>query len=521
MKRLFAVLLSITLLLGVLPFATVSAAEKETIIIAGSDFQVGGNSTNKVMQLLNTLEIHGITKADAAFFCGDYTPNSVESNTSGLGLQVLKDTFQPLVGNKMVFIQGNHDPDTTPGLSPSGANDPANRAYGAFVINEDQYREWGNDRKDTEAVAANLRKYLQKKYDEGWNVPIFVLCHVQLHWSNRTIVAGSGQDADVLVDVLNEFGAKGMNIFFLYGHNHSGGYDDAMGGAAVYLKKGDTMEVCHGVKREHQTHTLKFTYMNAGFIGYYSTTVEEVDDALTLSVFRIKGNEVIVTRYDTEINLTTGKNGVHNLKSKGAWHPDYSKEGYHVTPDLREYASSRKVTGTYDLPVDAPEPPATTATTTTTFNYANATQSTVNQVSKPTQSNATSPQGSASVQGGEVTQLNTQETDATASEGETQVTDVDTPDDGDGTETQPTDGGAIQDSVTESSSASGLGSIAGLLGIAGGGGILLLLGVFFMLLLTLATFVVVILLVLKRKKKSDVASPEPIPLEQNPEEGNE
>lgn len=367
MKRLLVVLLSAVLLLGLLPFAPVAAAEKETIIVAGSDFQVSGNSATKLFQLLNTLEVHGITKADAAFFCGDYTPNAMETNTSQYGMQVLKDTFQPLVGNKMIFVQGNHDHENTPGLAPSGANDPANRAYGAFVIREDQYREWGNKREDTEAVVSDLRVYLQKKYDEGWNVPIFVLCHIPLHWSNRTQRDGSGTDADLIFDALNDYAAKGMNIFYLYGHNHSGGYDDFMGGAAVYLKKGDTMEVCHGNKWEHKTRTLKFTYMNAGFIGYYSTDEEETDAALTISVFRIKGNEVIVTRYDTDINLSAGRNGVHNLKSKGVFNKSfYEKYNFHAEVDTKVYGSSRKVTATSDVQVKPPAPPATTTTTTTT-----------------------------------------------------------------------------------------------------------------------------------------------------------
>lgn len=365
MKRALTVLLALLLLVGLLPAVAVSAEEKEIILLAGSDFQTSGFSTANVERVLDTLAIHGITKADGAFFCGDYTLDKMESNTSTTGIAVLKRLFTPIVGSKMIFVQGNHDHEETVGLSRAGNNDPASGKYGAFVIREDQYREWGNDRKETEAVAEDLRSYLDQKYRSGWDKPVFVLCHIPLHWSNRTIKDGSGTDADVLFDVLNEYGEKGMNIFYLYGHNHSGGYDDFMGGGAVYLKKGDEMEVCHGVKREHQTHTLRFTYMNAGFIGYYSTDQEDTDAAITMSVFRIKGNEVIVTRYDGDFSFADGRMGIHNLKSKGVLHPNYSEEGYHAVPDNREYASSRKVTATDDVAIETPIPQETTTTTTT------------------------------------------------------------------------------------------------------------------------------------------------------------
>lgn len=388
MKKLFAIVLSLMLLIGALTaFPTsATAAGKETVLVAGSDFQVGGFKSDNVESLLETLSIYGITKADRAFFCGDYTIESMESATSHLGIQKLKNVFAPLVGNQTLFIQGNHDIETTAGLALAGNNDPANKAYGAFVIHEDQYREWGNNRRDTEKMVNNLRIYLEQKHAQGFKKPVFVLCHIPLHWSNRTLNDGSGTDADLIVDVLNDYGRKGLNIIYLYGHNHSGGYDDFMGGGAVYLKKGDTMEVCHGNKREHKTHTVNFTYMNAGYIGYYSTTEATADNAVTMSVFRIQEDgSVIITRYD--------KNGIHPLKSKGVWHPDWNKEGYHATPNTLEYASSRKVTATDDVPVAPPVPVPTTTTETTTTEYITTTKYGGVVITKPTDGSTTTTEG--------------------------------------------------------------------------------------------------------------------------------
>lgn len=365
MKRVWAVFLSLVLLLCLLPMASVSAAEKEIILLAGSDFQVASHNTARVEQVLNTLAIHGITKADRAFFCGDYTLNSVDENQgqSAYGISTLKRLFTPIVGKNMTFVQGNHDPEDTVGLSKAGNNDPASMKYGAYVIHEDQYLQynWDHSRPIVEKTATDLEKYLDEKVRVGWDKPIFILSHVGLHWGNRTIKEGSAIHGELLVDVLNEAGKKGLNIIFLYGHDHSGGIADFMGGSAIYLKKGDTMEVCTGQKKEHRTHTLAFTYMNAGYIGYYSTDAADCDATITMSVFRIKGNEVIITRYSGDFN--TKDYGIHNLKSAGVWHPDYSQKGYHAEPDTRVYASSRKVTATDDVPVDTPMPKEPVTTT--------------------------------------------------------------------------------------------------------------------------------------------------------------
>lgn len=365
MKRVWAVLLSLTMLIGLLPTVSASAAEKEIVLLAGSDFQVSSHNTTRVEQVLNTLAFHGITKANGAFFCGDYTLNSVDENNgqSSYGLSTLKRLFTPIVGNNMTFVQGNHDPEDTTGLSKAGNNDPVSMKYGVYVIHEDQYLQynWDHSGDVAKQTAADLKKYLDEKVRVGWNKPVFILSHVGLHWGNRTIKEGSAIHGEMLVDVLNEAGEKGLNIIFLYGHDHSGGIADFMGGAAIYLKKGDTMEVCTGEKKAHHTRTINFTYMNAGYIGYYSTDEATCDATVTMSVFRIKGNEVIITRYNGNFNTTDY--GIHNLKSAGVWHPDYSQKGYHAEPDTRVYTSSRKVTATSDVPVATPMPKATTEPT--------------------------------------------------------------------------------------------------------------------------------------------------------------
>lgn len=380
MKRILTLALSLLLLLCAVPAVSaeqVVATEEDIILLAGSDFQVG-NQTIQIEKIFDVLSIHGLTRADGAFFVGDYTAEKRESHTSAKGIEVLKKLYQPIVGDNMLFTQGNHDPADTAGLAKEGNNDPASGKYGVFVINEDQRMEYNDDTcyEDTLEAANALKTYLDDKAAQGFTKPIFVLNHIGLHWGNRTIKQGAAYHGYLLMDVLNEAGAKGLNIIYLYGHNHSGGYDDWLGGGAVYFKKGDQIPVSMGSKKKEDAkiYTLNFTYMNAGYIGYYSTDEVTADATVTMSVFLIRGDEVIITRYDSEINFAKDKFGVHPLKSAGIWHADYSKPDYHATPNTIEYASSRKVTATDDVEVEPPryssieveEPEETTITTTQT-----------------------------------------------------------------------------------------------------------------------------------------------------------
>lgn len=378
MKRLFAFLLSAALLVALVASmatapvyaAGIEATDEDTILIAFSDFQdKSGIASGKqtLQKLVKTLTNHGLKKADSLFVCGDYNASGSYTSESTIStnvqsMQAISEVFSPYVGDNILFAQGNHDLAATPGLAPNGNNDPASGAYGVYLIPEDQYGEWGNTATETKKAAAELKTYLDAKVSANWKKPIFIINHIPLHWGNRTMKDGSGSQAYLLFDVLNEAGAKGLNIIYLFGHNHSSGYDDFLGSSAIYLKKGDSIEIAHGTKHQVETETLNFTYMNAGYVGYNSSNAADADKALTLSVFLIRNNEVIISRYDA--------NGIHNLKSKGIWNSNYSEKGYHATPNPTVYLSSRKVTATSDVEVESPyysqKPVPTTTTTTTT-----------------------------------------------------------------------------------------------------------------------------------------------------------
>ena len=111
-----------------------------------------------------------------------------------------------------------------------------------------------------------------------------------------------------------------------------------------------------------------------------------------MSVFLIRGDEVIITRYDEEINFAKNKMGVHDLKSPGKWIDKYNKKDENAIPNTTRYASSRKVTATSDVevapprysPVEDEDVEDTTAPTTTTTTKQSASTTSTTGVDTPT-----------------------------------------------------------------------------------------------------------------------------------------
>ena len=320
-RKLLAVLLSALMLVSLFTTAlTVAAAQKETVIIAGSDFQVSSYDTTAIDAILTAMQKDGI-RPDKLLFGGDYSLEHSHA-TSTQGVTKLTTYFSSILDEEdMVFAQGNHDPDTTGGLTGWGNLDPAYGDYGLYIVEDPTLaQEWGSY--DAASVAA-LQLYLNNKVEIGFSKPIFIMNHFPLHWGYRTQKDGVGTNAYRFFNVINEAAGKGLNIIYLFGHNHSNGYDDSMGGSSIFLKKGDTIQICQGSKKEYKEETLNFTYMNSGYTGYYTSPMENAEDTLTMSVFRIRGNEVIISRYSAD--------GVSNLKSAGVENTSF---GYEKMPTV-------------------------------------------------------------------------------------------------------------------------------------------------------------------------------------------
>ena len=339
-KKLLALLLALIMILSLLPTSVLAtgSGEDSTVVIAGSDFQnSSGNDAGAqtVTNILTQMQTAGYTEADGFLFCGDYDYSTVNNQTrTEAGITALKNavtgTYSTLKDDRMVLVEGNHDAATASGLAISGAHDAAE--YGVFVINEDDYMWRNSDETTIQNTANALKTYLGTKAANGFDKPIFVVSHLPLHYSMRTKNDGDGKYANYIFDVLNEAGAAGLNIIFLYGHDHSNGWDDYLGGAAVYLAKGDKINIAQANQTVFEEKTLNFTYMNAGFTGYYENH-NGADNTLTMTVFKITGDTVQVERYDA--------NGKHNLKSKGFTNSYKNESGY--APNTTVYESPQTI----------------------------------------------------------------------------------------------------------------------------------------------------------------------------------
>ena len=345
-KKQLAYLLVVCMLLALLPtnvfaedLASRAAGTDSTVVIAGSDFQNrSGNTAGAatVTDILNRMQNAGYTSADGFLFCGDYDYYTVGSTSSTeAGISALKNavtgTYSTLADDRMVLVEGNHDAAAATGLATSGAHDTTE--YGVYVINEDDYMWRNSDEATIRNTASALKAYLDGKVSEGYGKPVFVLSHLPLHYTMRTYNDGDGKYANYIFDVLNEAGASGLNIIFLYGHDHSNGWDDYLGGSSVYLAKGDQINIAQASKTVFNVETLNFTYMNAGFTGYYENH-NGADDTLTMTVFTITDDTVTVERYSAD--------GVHKLKSTGVTNSYKNESGYDPNRDI--YASPQYIT---------------------------------------------------------------------------------------------------------------------------------------------------------------------------------
>ncbi|MBD5132917.1 MAG: S-layer homology domain-containing protein [Clostridiales bacterium] len=356
MKRFLSALICLSLLFSFCSPIAEAAPQSGavTTVIACSDFQnENGNEEGKdfVKGLVEVIkEQTGIDSADGFLCCGDYDYDLYQADVVGetaKGVAALKEAVSGIVTENLVFTQGNHDSGIgSAGMAGSGNNDPASGAYGVFVINEDDYMWWNNNPETIKETAWNLKKYLDQKREDSYTKPIFVLSHLPLNYNMRTVNDGDGQCANYIFDVLNEAGAAGLNIFFLFGHDHSNGWDDYLGGSSIYLAKGDKILIAQDSRTVFKEETLQFTYMNAGYVGYYRDVNQGADDALTMTVFQISEDQVTVARYDA--------NGRHDLKSVGVTNSYKNETAY--PPNTRRYSSPQTVKLTKTVTPLPPEP---------------------------------------------------------------------------------------------------------------------------------------------------------------------
>ncbi len=321
LKRWLAGLMVVVMMAGIMPVNAIQAlaAEGETVyVLAGGDFQEAGDHANSAANVTNILAqvSQKYQTMDGFLFIGDYdceTHDSATETANGITalMGAVQESYSNLNDANSVLVQGNHDYmdsriDATGGHEFDG--------YSAYVLNEDDYPNGGGSQAGIQTLANNLKTWLNNKIGEGYSAPIFIVSHLPLAYTPRTVTQGDAKYAKYIFDVLNDAGKNGLNIVFLHGHDHAYGPDNYMGGEAIYLPVGDKICIAEAGSTSAWTEeTLNFTYMNAGYTGYYSDPYTYVTtagtDKLTMTVFAITDNQVTVERYSA--------NGTYNLKSAG------------------------------------------------------------------------------------------------------------------------------------------------------------------------------------------------------------
>lgn len=273
----------------------------------------------------------GFKQIDSVLAAGDYTAYIGQYNYDAdptIGIQAFKNTIQKQwpETKDFLFVQGNHDAPSYP--FHEGANEY--EEYIVYCINTTYNRsEMGGfpwmqgqtgSEKQVEKAAEKLQAYLNQCEENGEMRPIIIMAHLPLHFSGRTSsLYGNGDNlyASYLFDVINS-AAENLNIAYIYGHNHSKGWDSYVGGSRVFKQPGDTILIpdfskkAGNVTDHYLKENLNFTYMNAGYIGYNHDSAAASE--LTAVVCQIFPDKVVFRRFSKDGMLDIGAEGTYNRR---------------------------------------------------------------------------------------------------------------------------------------------------------------------------------------------------------------
>lgn len=234
----------------------------------------------------------------------------------------------------ILFVQGNHDMMTSH-ITAAGLHEYEDHLV--YVLNTEEDFPWKQGKTagclaKVKKSSADMKACFDELIERGETRPVFIAGHVPLHFTARTSSrhnTGDNLYASLIFDVVNE-AAGSLDIVYLFGHDHSKGWDCYLGGSSVYKAKGDEILIPRFSEEmvntdEYSREKLGFTYLNAGYSGYYMNCAPEeydagdpdrysaADAALTGTVFEIYSDRIVATRYDAA--------GVHVLGHAGEADP--------------------------------------------------------------------------------------------------------------------------------------------------------------------------------------------------------
>lgn len=273
-------------------------------IVSASDFQHSGTEAyDRFDKVLNLAKNDGMPTPCSVLVGGDYTMVLLDNAVPGISRirHSFLSAYPEADPESVVCIQGNHD-NPKKEFAETGGYDMG--AFNLFVINENDF-PW-NQRlrldKKVKNLAGVIDGYLGGLIDAGDKRPVIFMTHVPLHHTDRGSY-GDNMYSSYIFNVLNER-AKKLDIIFLYGHNHSGDFDDYIGGSVNFLSKGDTIRIPFADKKGENCYTeekLNFTYTNCGYIGYSDNTQSETStNTLTMGVIQFSKNSIRFIKYSED-----------------------------------------------------------------------------------------------------------------------------------------------------------------------------------------------------------------------------
>lgn len=315
---------------GELPLAT---------LVFASDYQEepGFPEPSETLAGLLRAVKEGGKDPDNVIFCGDYS-NDDQLYDYQLSPDGAIQEIRGVIGTEcpdipqedLIFVQGNHDA-LTGAISGSGLHEYD--GYLVYVLNTQYDFPWkqGRDtafRDRVTAASEAMKACFDELIEKGETRPVFIAGHVPLHFTARTSSrhgTGDNMYAGYIFDVVNE-AAKSLDIIYMTGHEHSKGWACYLGGACMFRAAGETLLIPEPGDRtdwtdEFREETLNFTYMNAGFTGYYMNCAAEeyssdpdspyraADETLTCSTAEIYADRIVITRYDGEGDHVLGAAG--------------------------------------------------------------------------------------------------------------------------------------------------------------------------------------------------------------------
>ena len=280
-------------------------------------------------------------KPEEFIICGDYSNDRKLHDyqiSPDDAIAEIRDTVTSLVPdvseNDFVFVQGNHD-KMTESIAASGLHEYGN--YLVYVLNTENDFPWkqGKVSGSLDKVQHSAEEFstcMKELTEKGETRPVIVAGHVPLHFTARTSskhTTGDNLYSGIMFDAVNEAG-KSLDLIYLFGHNHTKGWDCYMGGSCVFVPPGDSILIPEYSEGDASTDTfrreeLSFTYMNAGYVGHYMNcspkeiengTSDEYDAAdmtLTGTVCEIYPDRIVLTKYSAD--------GIHDMNGQGEGDP--------------------------------------------------------------------------------------------------------------------------------------------------------------------------------------------------------